>query len=254
MTPVLATSAPRTERAASALRLSRRIAVAVIGMGAVVALGWILDVRILKGFLPGLISMKINTAVGFVLAAYGLSRMARERMERRDVAVAAACAAAICALGVLTLVEHLTAVDLGIDQALVRDAQEDGNPGLPGRIAPVTAFNFVLVGIALLCLGTGRRGTRIAGQTAVVLVAMASVIALTADLLDVSLLPGYSQMALHTAVGFFALCIALLCARPEGDLMDVLMDEHAGGVATRRLMAVVIVVPVLFTWLRLAGC
>ena len=247
------TSAPRTESAASALRLSRRIAVAVIGLGAVVVLGWILDVRILKGFLPGLISMKINTALGFVLAGYGLSRMARERLERRDVAVAAACAAAICALGMLTLVEHFTALDLGIDQALVRDAREDGNPGRPGRIAPVTAFNFVLVGVALLCLGSGRRVFRIGRQAAIVLVAMTSLIAMTAYLMDVSLLPGYSQMALHTAAGFFALCIALLCVRPEGSLMDVLLDDHAGGVATRRLLPVVIVLPVLFGWLRLEG-
>src|SRR5688572_1733962 len=248
------TSAPRTERAASALRLSRRIAVAVIGMGAVVVLGWILDVRILKGFLPGLISMKINTAVGCVLAAYGLSRTARERVERRDVAVAAACAAAVCALGALTLVEHFPAVDLGVDQALVRDAREDGNPGAPGRIAPATAINFVLVGLALLCLMSSRRTLRVAGQSAALLAAGLSLVAIAAYLLEGPLpLFDYSQMSLQTAAGFFALGIAILCARPEGALMEPLMDDHAGGAATRRMLPVVIVVPILLGWLKLEG-
>ena len=35
--------------------------------------------------------------------------------------------------------------------------------------------------------------------------------------------------------------------------MDVLVDDHAGGTATRRLLPVVIVVPVLLGWLRLKG-
>ena len=50
--------ARRTERSASALRLSQIIAAAVMCIAGVVMLGWILDVRILKGFLPGMISMK----------------------------------------------------------------------------------------------------------------------------------------------------------------------------------------------------
>ena len=119
-----------------------------MGMAAVVVLGWILDVRILKGFLPGLISMKINTALGFMLAGFGVFRMARDRRgspprlpSRRPVRVA------VFALGSFTLLEHMTGMDFGIDQALVRDARDDGNPGPPGRMAPATAFNFMLVGV-----------------------------------------------------------------------------------------------------------
>ena len=145
-------------------------------------------------------------------------------------------------------------MDLGIDQAIVRDAREDGNPGPPGRMAPATAFNFMLFGLALLCQASSRRAFRVAGQAAVVLAAVSSLVGMTAYVLDVSLpLPGYSHMALHTAVLFFALSIAILCARPEDGLMGVLMDEHDAGAATRRLLPIVIVVPVLLGWLRLRG-
>ena len=223
-----------------------------MAMGAIVVVGWILDVRILKGFLPGLISMKINSALGFMLAGYALSRMARGRPDRRQIALAAACAAVVIAVGSLTILEHTAGMDFGIDQALVRDAREDGNPVAAGRMASSTALNFVLVGIALLCLAAHRRPFRIVGQSAVVLAAVVSLVGMTADLLD-ALLPGHAQMPPLNAMGFFTLCVALLYARPEGGLMDVLMDDGAGGTATRRLLPIVTVVPVLIGWLRLQG-
>ena len=225
-----------------------------MGLAAVVILGWILDIRILTGFLPGMPLMKINTAVGLVLAGYGVFRMARDRPGRRDAALAAVCGAVVCALGAVTILEHTTRTDLGIDEALVRYPPEGGGTGSSGRMSPASAFIFMLVGLGLLCLASSRRGFRVAGQTAAVLAALASLAGMTAYVLDTSLaLPGFADMALLTAVVFFALSLAILCARPEGGLMDVIVDEHAGGTATRRLLPIVIVVPILFGWLRLEG-
>ena len=227
---------------------------AVLSAGVVALVGWILDVRILKGFLPGMISMKVNTALGFVFAGFSLFRLAPSRPSRRDIALGASAAALATVIGGLTLLEDIGRADFGIDQALVTDAREDGNPGAAGRMAPSSAYTFVLLGVALLCLATSRRAFRVAGHAAVLAAAASSVVAMTAYLLDVTLpLYGYSQMALHTATLFVALCFGILCARPEGGMMDVAMADHAGGAATRRLLPIVIVVPVLFGWLRLEG-
>ena len=78
---------------------------------------------------------------------------------------------------------------------------------------------------------------------------------MTAYLLEVSLpVPGYSQMALHTAALLLRPAPSPSSARaPERRLMAVLTDDHAGGAATRRLLPIVIVVPVLIGWLRLRG-
>ena len=46
---------PRRLGAATALRLSRLIALALVWAAAIVILGWILDFGLLKGMLPGLI-------------------------------------------------------------------------------------------------------------------------------------------------------------------------------------------------------
>src|SRR5687768_6272009 len=162
-------------------------------MAAVVVVGWVLDVRILKGFLPGLISMKINAALGLLLAGCGV--LLASRPERAPARAALACAAAVFALGSLTGLEHSTGVDLGIDQALVRDTRDDGNPGVPGRMAPTTAFNFMLVGLSLLCLASSRRAFRATGQIAISVAGISSLVSTMAYLLEVTLpLPGYSQM------------------------------------------------------------
>ena len=241
-------------RAASAVRLSRAISFAVACVASIVILGWVLDIRVLKSLLPGSTSMKVDTALGFLLVSLGLASLARPRPSRRHVALAAVCGAALCALGFVTLLEHTTGMDFRIDEALIHDAREDNNPGPPGRMAPSSAFNFTLAGVALLSLVSTRRAFRIARPPAVLLIAVSSLVGMTAHLLDVILpLPGYSQMALATAGCFFAVCVALLCARPEGAFMDVVMDDHVAGAATRRLLPIVIVVPALFGWLRMHG-
>jgi PAS domain S-box-containing protein len=251
--------APRRPVATSALRLSRIIALTLVWAAGMVILGWILDIRLLKGLLLGLTSMKVNTALGFALAGCGLIWMTRDRSgdrprRRRQAALGALCAAAVFAIGALTLLEHATGRDIGIDQALVADAQDDGNPGAPGRMAPAAAFNFMLVGLALLCLASSRRLFRVVGQAAVVLAAVLALAAMSAYLLEVTLpLPGYSQMALPAGALYFALCLGLLCARPKGGLMEALVADNAGGAATRRLLPLVIVVPNLLGWLRLRG-
>ena len=142
-----------------------------MAMAAVVIVGWILDVRILKSFVPGLISMKINTALGFMVAGSGVFLLARERPDARHVAAGGGVRRRRLRPRVLILLEHAAGMDLGIDQALVRDARDDGNPGAPGRMAPATAFNFMLVGLALLCLASSAaRGSRRRTGSAVVVV------------------------------------------------------------------------------------
>ncbi len=250
--PVAAVTADT--RRAAAVRHSRVVTVIVGAIAVTVLVGWALDVQVLKSLVPHSIAMKINTALGFLLATCAVVLLARKHPPRRRVTVAAACALAVCAMGAATLVEHATGLDLGIDQALAEDARRDGNPGMPGRMAPATAFNFVLIGIGVLCLATPRPAFQLVREAAALLVSVSSLVAITAYVLDVTLpLPGYSQMALPTAGCFFGLCYALLYARPQGALMDVLLDDHAAGTATRRALPLVVALPALLGWLRLQG-
>jgi protein-S-isoprenylcysteine O-methyltransferase Ste14 len=64
---------------------ARAASITVVLVGCLVFIGWILDIGILKSVLPGLVTMKANTALCFILAgaALWLLRTAGETRETR---------------------------------------------------------------------------------------------------------------------------------------------------------------------------
>jgi PAS domain S-box-containing protein len=54
------------------IRTSQILALLVIGLGGLVLLGWVLDIQLLKSIFPEWVTMKVNTALGFLLAGSSL--------------------------------------------------------------------------------------------------------------------------------------------------------------------------------------
>ncbi len=229
--------------------LSRALAAATIAIGAAVLVGWALDVDVLKRVAPGLIAMKPNAGLGFVLAGAALWSI---RGDRRSDRIAALLAASVAALGALTLFEYASGVDLHIDQILAREPPGSPFSMIPGRMHPTTAFNFTLLGLAMVLIASDR-----AFRTAHALALLAALIAGSA-LLGYSYgvrqfhgLAVFNQMALHTAAGMVALSTGILLARPGRGLMGAISGDDAGGVMARRLLPVAILVPVTFDGLAI---
>jgi diguanylate cyclase (GGDEF)-like protein/PAS domain S-box-containing protein len=65
--------------------------------------------------------------------------------------------------------------------------------------------------------------------------------------------PGFTSMALHTAILFVLLSIGLLCSRPERGLIGLALAKDAGGLMLRRLLPAAVVLPPLVGWFRLIG-
>jgi PAS domain S-box-containing protein/diguanylate cyclase (GGDEF)-like protein len=214
----------------------------VAALGATVLAGWALDVEVLKSVLPGLVSMKPNTAVGLLLTGSALALLSRESVGKwsRLLATAAACAG--ITLGLLSLGEDIFGWDAGIDQWLFRDVPGAVESSSPGRMSPSTAFCLVLMGIALV----------LASRTQAVKIRLPVISALSATMVLVAGLAlaghlslalfnirvgNYAGLAMHTAAGFFLLGIALLAwVRSEGGLawsLDVMTTAgFAVGVAS----------------------
>lgn len=74
--------------------------------------------RASKSVLPGLVTMKPNTALAFVLAGVSLWLLRREEADQRARRIAGACAFLVALVGLLTLGEYLAGWNLGIDQLL----------------------------------------------------------------------------------------------------------------------------------------
>jgi hypothetical protein len=136
--------------------LSQAGSATAIVVGLLVLAGWIGDISSFKSVLPGLTTMKANTALAFILAGVSLWILQREQTSQNTRRIGQACAAVVALVGMLTLSEYVLDWDLGLDQLLLMEPSGAVETSHLGRMAPASALNFFLIGCALLLLETNR--------------------------------------------------------------------------------------------------
>lgn len=129
--------------------VSRAASMAVVALGVLVLLGWRLDIPLLKSVCAGLPSMKPNTAITFILAGLSLWLLHPQARNPSAQRIGSACAALTTLISAAILSQYAFSWNLGIDQLISKEAA--GAVGTPvlGRMSPITALTFVLVGVAL---------------------------------------------------------------------------------------------------------
>ncbi|HZD09161.1 MAG TPA: hypothetical protein VE176_12980 [Candidatus Limnocylindrales bacterium] len=191
------------------------VAVYLAGIFAGIALtGWILRIPVLTSVVPGLVSMRVNAAIGFLMLAGALYAAAEGRWPgwQRWLAVAAGILAS------LTLFEYISGISLGIDQALFPDL---GNSIYPGRMSPISAINILLLSVALL-MPSSRRGNYVKEALALLL-ALSATLAIVGYIYGVpafygALSTSNTAMALHSGAGFLVLAIGFCSSPGKRDL------------------------------------
>ncbi|MEY2496188.1 MAG: two-component system, sensor histidine kinase and response regulator [Verrucomicrobiota bacterium] len=123
--------------------------VGVALIGALALAGWVLHVEALKSIIPGAAPMKPNMATAILLCGAALSLLSRKTLTKPIRICAAAIAASVISLSALTIGEYIFGLDLGIEHWLMGDVRADLQDPHPGRMAPITAVCFILVGVAL---------------------------------------------------------------------------------------------------------
>ncbi len=222
--------------------------------GAGVLLGWaLLDVPVPKSSLPGLATMKANTALCFILASASLLSLNLWEGKASVRNLGAACASLVMAIAFVTLSEDLFRWNAGVDELLVRDP-DTAAPGALGRMSPATATNFVLVAAALLLLRRDAYAAAAQGFAAAVLVlAGLSVLGYLFGAQAFYQIRLFSTVALHTAASFVVLGAGLLAARAgTGWVRDIARDTASARMGRRLLGALFLILPLL-GWLRLKG-
>lgn len=227
----------------------------VIGLSLLVLLGWALDVASLKGFFPGLATMKPNTAVAFGLAGLTLWLFHTYPAYAWAQRLARIFASLVLLIGSLTLSQYLLGWDWGIDRLLFRAAVEaDSQP--PGRMAIASAFNFSVLGAVLLSLNTQHRGAQVVMWLATGVVGFISVLVLVGYFYGVQPIYrlGFTNfIALNTALIFLLLVLVIFCAHPEREPLRTLTSDLAGGVILRRLLPIMLSLMVVVGWLEVFG-
>jgi PAS domain S-box-containing protein len=230
-----------------ASKLAPLAALLAVVVGAMVLVGWAFDIAALKSVLPGLVAMKANTAVCFILTGTALWLIARPpatfNPERSGRSLSYGNRAAyplwvqfptffarFCGLlsgltGLLTLCEYLFGWNPGLDQWLIREPPGAIGTTDLGRMAPETALCFALLAAALWIIG-GSRKSRWAVLAPVGFGLLVAILALAAMLsyATPSLGPygwfGLTIMAMHTAIVFAMLGMAVIAISWQKDILQ----------------------------------
>jgi len=175
--------------------------IATLGLGLLVIFGWHSGNRTLVQVMPGFVPMQYNTALGFVLCGAGLVLLATRKVGGARVAGALAAT-----VGLLTLVEYIGHVDLGIDELFMKHDITTATSH-PGRMAPNTAICFAFMGLALGVRPRGWSPARLS-LFEVVFASLTfgfSAVALSGYFTHLETAYGWgnlTRMAVHTSVGF----------------------------------------------------
>jgi signal transduction histidine kinase len=185
--------------------------------------------------------MKANAAIAFLLCG---SSLVLVRWRRR--VVGSICAGAVALLGVVTLAQHITGWDAGIDQLLFSEAENAVATASPGRMGAHASISFVLAAIALLLVHHERRIARaqtlsFAGSASA-LSACAGYSFGAVELYGIALWTG---IALQTAIALLLLHCGILAARADVRPMALLAGDGLAGVLLRRLTPWLVAIPMI---------
>ena len=185
-------------------------------VGLVVMVGWRFHNLTLIQVFPGFAPMQFNAALALALGGGGLLLIVAG--WRRSAQLPGLLAYTI---GLLTLAEYSSDWGLGLDELFV-DGYLNINTSHSGRMAPITASCFTLIGVALAmqAIRSLRWRGLIMGLLGSIVTAL-SLVAFAGYFLGITTSLGWGQftrMAIHTAASLVLLGAALICLAWEESL------------------------------------
>ncbi len=237
--------------------LARAAGVVIAAVGALVLMGWWLDIPALTTLIPGAISMKANTGLSFVIVGCAQAALSWRGDDRWSRWLAAGAYAAVWIVGALNFIECVTNLNFGIDTLLAQEPLGAAQTPQPGRMSMVTAVDFMLLAVAGILAVT--RPARIGAQartwllTLGLLDSIAAIVSYIFDIAGPYRFIEQNPMALNTAMLFALSFLGMLCLRPREGWLALLTSDTSGGLILRRIAPAVVLFPILIGWLGFEG-
>lgn len=231
--------------------------VAVV-VGTLALVGWLAGITTLKRLDPSLASMKPNTAALLVVMGAALFFRGEHTSYRRRL-LTTALGLAGAAFASATFLQYLVSRDFGIDQLVASVPQSAGDPLHPARMAPVTALDFVALGVAIALLSDDapKDGAGVAAsEWLAAATAVASLVAVLGYVYSVRSLYAvgpYAAVSIQSAVTILVLSLGVLLAKRRHATRRILTDAGPGGVVARRMVPAGLLLPTALGWVRMQG-
>jgi diguanylate cyclase (GGDEF)-like protein len=225
------------------------------GISLTALLGWEINLLSLASLSTAYIPMAPNTALAFLILSGVLLLYIYEPRNTLLPRIAKASLVLVAFLGLVTLFQFFSGVDMGIDEVLHRTSQKFDRV-LIGRMSPITAANFIFASLALLFLiskFTGGKWVNIlAAVLAVTVIAVGWVVVL-GYMYQAPLLYGQTiiPMALTTGIAFIFTGTGIIAAiGPESWPLNSLIGSSMRARLLQVFLPVTAAIVLIQGWLQ----
>lgn len=199
-------------------KIAKLLSLAVVIAGIMVMAGWVFNISLLKSVFPAWTTMKVSTAISFILSGvtlYFIIKAVEGDIDWAQIVLPAVSLIIILIMTVL-LLSNLMNVRTGVEDLFVKEGPGAIKTIITGRPAIPTMINFMLIALAGILTMLGNKNLRIQLKIIGLIVASIGVLAVIGYLLNVAFLYYFvegisSAMACHTAILFVMLGIGLIC-------------------------------------------
>ena len=199
-------------------KTAKVLSLIVIIVAIMVIIGWIFDISVLKSISPAWVTMKLTTAIAFLLSGislYFIVRAIEGELDKAQIALSTTSLIIILLIGTLFFSAFLK-IHTGVDGLFIKEPAGAVKTVTPGQPSVPTMLNFILMAVAgiftILNPNKLQPKLRIIGL-AVGTIGAAAVVGyiINAPLLYYFIEGINSAMACHTAILFVLLGMGLLC-------------------------------------------
>lgn len=229
-------------------------AIAIV-VGALVLSGWLWEWETLKRVFPQMVAMNPLTAALFVCSGSALLVIAQPGARPGIRIIARSLSALVAMIGLVKLADLFVGWLPNFDEMLFAGKLTDVQDRLPNRMAPNTALNFVLIGLATASADRPSKRFPLS-QALAILAGFGALLPITGYAYGAESFqghPAFIPMALHTAIVFFILALGVFFASRSARLTQVFLSDQPSGILARRLFPLSILLTLLLGWLRLWG-
>jgi signal transduction histidine kinase len=232
------------------------LSIIVVFLGFIFLVGWIFNIKLLLSPGSDFSIIKSNVAVAFILIGLAIFIILTRGSNPKYNLIGKILALLVFLIGILTLSEYILGLNLGIDQLFFKEAVGAFNTSSPNRMAFNAAVNLVLAGLAVMIIDVKTDHGHDLYQGLAFLGGVVSILALLGYSFNATILyhlPPFTGIAIYAAATFVLVFSAILLANPEKGFMKLLVSNTLGGYFARRVLPLIIIVPLVLGFLVKLG-